>query len=341
MKHFLSGALAIALIALTACSQHKYKVIVPVNLEEGAVVYLNNFDSGEKVDSAVVADHSVVFTGPIEEAYVANLASADGKRLGTFILEEGTIAFNDSTHRAVGSMLNDQYNAINDSIGAFSSKFRAAETKEQQEAVYKEYTDYLRQATDENMDSPIGYLMFLNYSGMLEAEELIAYVDNNPSLKNYARVQKLTDSAEKKLATSEGKPMVDFEIDYNGKIEKLSDYAGKGQYCLVDFWASWCGPCRAEIPVIKEIYEKWHDKGLVVLGVAVWDEPADTEKAIEELGITWPVILNAQSIPTDAYGIPGIPTIILFGPDGIIVSRDARGDDLKAVVDEAMESVKK
>ncbi len=341
MKHFLTRAIAIALIALTACSQNKYKVIVPVDLDEGTVVYLNNYDTGEPIDSAVVADHSVVFTGPIDEPYVATLRSAQGKRLGTFILEEGSYAINDSTRRAVGSMLNDQYNSINDDLQAIANNYQAAQSEEEKEAIYTQYNDYMRKAADEHMDSPIGYLMFINMASSLEPDEVMEYANKNPDLKNYQRVQKLIDGAEKKIATSEGKPFVDFEIDYNGKIEKLSDYVGNGQYCLVDFWASWCGPCRREIPVIKEIYDKWGDKGLVVLGVAVWDEPADTEKAIAELGINWPVILNAQSIPTDAYGIPGIPCIILFGPDGIIVSRDARGDELKAVVDKAMESVAK
>ncbi len=341
MKHFLTGALAFALIALSACSQNKYKVIVPVDLDEGAVVYLCNFDSGEKIDSTVVADHSAVFTGPIEEACIACASTADGKSIARFVLEEGSFAISDSTHRAVGSMLNDQYNAVQDSLQVIADKFQAAKSEDEQNDIYDQYAQYMRQASDDNQDSALGYLLFLDYSNMLEPDELIAYVDKNPGLKSYQRVGKLIDSAQSKLNTSEGKPFVDFEVDYNGKIEKLSDYVAKGQYCLVDFWASWCGPCRREIPVIKEIYDKWGEKGLTVLGVAVWDEPADTEKAIADLGINWPVMLNTQNIATDAYGIPGIPCIILFGPDGVIVSRDARGDELKAIVDKAMESAAK
>ena len=66
------------------------------------------------------------------------------------------------------------------------------------------------------------------------------------------------------------------QLAEDGVVTKLSDYAGKGNYLLVDFWASWCGPCRREIPVIKEIYEKYKSQGLSVLGVAVWDKPDDT-----------------------------------------------------------------
>ena len=109
-----------------------------------------------------------------------------------------------------------------------------------------------------------------------------------------------------------------------------------GHYTLVDFWASWCGPCRREIPVIKELLNEYGPKGLDVVGVAVWDQVPETKKAMDELGITWPVIMDAKTIPTDMYGILGIPTIILIGPDGTILSRGKQGDALKAAVAEAM-----
>ena len=122
----------------------------------------------------------------------------------------------------------------------------------------------------------------------------------------------------------------DFEAEYEGKTQRLSDYVGKGNYVLVDFWASWCGPCRAEIPNLIAAYNKYKAKGLVVLGVATWDEPADTKKAIAELGINYPQIMNAQKAGSDAYGIEGIPEIILFAPDGTIVARGLRGEAIES-----------
>ena len=117
-----------------------------------------------------------------------------------------------------------------------------------------------------------------------------------------------------------------------GKTVRLSDYVGKGKYVLVDFWASWCGPCRAEIPNLIKVYNKYKGDKFEVLGVATWDKPEDTKEAIAELGIPYPQMLNAQKAGSDAYGITGIPQIILFGPDGKILKRNLRGAGIESTV---------
>ena len=135
--------------------------------------------------------------------------------------------------------------------------------------------------------------------------------------------------------TSEGCMYKDIEVEYNGKTQRLSDYVGKGKYVLVDFWASWCGPCRKEIPNLKAAAKKYVKK-LTVVGVATWDKPEDTRKAINELGIEYPQILNAQQIGSDAYGIIGVPEILLIAPDGTIVARGLRGKQIDDVIAEQL-----
>jgi thiol-disulfide isomerase/thioredoxin len=150
----------------------------------------------------------------------------------------------------------------------------------------------------------------------------------DPAVKEIPAIKTLAASIVAKKASAEGAKFTDFEI---GGV-KFSDFIGKGKYVLVDFWASWCGPCKEEIPNIKKVYNKYNGEDFDVLSVAVWDKATASISAANALGITWKQIIDAQRIPTDIYGIQGIPHIMLIGPDGTILKRDLRGADIEAEV---------
>ena len=122
----------------------------------------------------------------------------------------------------------------------------------------------------------------------------------------------------------------------NGEVETktgfFEDYVGAGKYTLVDFWASWCGPCRQVAPDVVAAFEKYGSQGLVVIGIPVNDKQDATVKAMKEFGIRYPQLLDPTQELADKYNVSSIPCIILFDPDGQIVERYLSGADIEATL---------
>jgi len=333
-----TGVMLAACSATAATDIYKISAAMPEELE-GLTAYLVNFDTGEKMDSAMVAGNMAVFNGTMDGPALAARIIVDGHRLGDFILEPGEISV--ARRMATGTPLNqknleimayvrkqmERYNALPDDSTSHAAR----------KALLAEYNAYMDSVFRANADNPIGYTVFLTQAEGRTYDQLKAIIEKYPVLDRYQRVNKLFKDAECKALTSPGHKFRDFTIVNDSVKQSLSDYVGKGKPVLVDFWASWCGPCIRETKVIKELLEEYGPQGLEVLGVAVWDEPKNTLAAIKTHQLPWPQIINAQKVPTDLYGISGIPCILIIGPDGTILSRDKQDAALKADVKAVME----
>ncbi len=249
-------------------------------------------------------------------------------------LTERLRKFNEKSDE-LGREYNTGLEAIVDSTG-LSDQQKDSLMEEFYDSFSEKYRNYNFEVLNENKDNAISVYALRNvYSDMSDdtLELVYASIDTAVTARNRFASSLLKGISARK-ATAEGMHFADFSVTQpDGSEARLSDYVGNGKYMLVDFWASWCRPCKNEIPNVKAVYDKHHGKDFDVLSVAVWEktpkESLDTAKAY---GVTWNQIVDAKNIPTDIYGINGIPHIILFGPDGTIIKRGLYGEAIEEEV---------
>lgn len=331
MKKVTFALIAFAVTAActgTRAASPNYTVnaIVPQDAN-GMKAYIVNYDTGEPVDSAIVENSRISISGYVDTPVMARLL-VGSKRTGVFVLEPGDISI-PPQGLASGTVGNTAMQQFNASMSDLYAQMQQADTDSARQVVVGRVGRLADEVIRNHGTDPVGYYVFLTQAyetgSQAELDSLLAIY---PGFEKFERVQAVANGHKRAAATAPGQMYTDFTVG----DQKLSDYVGKGHYTLVDFWASWCGPCRREMPGLKALHEKYHDQGLDILGVAVWDKPEDTRRAMNQLKLPWPQIEDAQTIPTDLYGITGIPHIILFDPDGRIVFRGLQGEALHNAV---------
>jgi len=323
-----------SLLILSSCNRGKKNTLQLHGLEgnlSGMTAYLYDETDTTKtpIDSIVIRDTVASLSlDKLKKGYLY-LLSCEGTPLNTQFVYEGTsLNYNLSDGRVSGSPANDASNAFEQDIQVIMQADSIDQAAGQK---------IIRKYVAEQKNNPlvlraIQYAMYL-FDDLSEFQKPLEEMGEN--VKRLPAYTTLTEMIQGMINTKPGKSFADFEgITTDGERVKLSDYVGQGQYALVDFWASWCGPCRREIPTLIEMHKKYKDKGLLVLGVGVWEDSHDVHlQAVKELQIPYPQIYDDQNNhATSLYGIMGIPQIMLIGPDGVIMQRDLRGEQIDEIL---------
>ena len=322
----------------------------------GQWVYLYKPSGQGASDSVQIANGRFTLERAVaEDGLIAHLVIPRSYNL-SFIPEEGIIKADLAAIAATGTALNDLHaqkakarEALETETRGRLKAIRADKNlddkakEEAQEKIVNEFYGKIKPLAEadlkEHSNDAIGLIALQTLLGMedvnvAKAEALLQQAGDR--LRTEESITKMVERLRRVEATQAGAQFVDFEgVDDANKAVRLSDYVGS-HYVLVDFWASWCGPCRREIAHLKKVRDTYTDKGLVILGTVVWDEMEDHLKAMKELEITWPQIFN-KTEATELYGIAGIPQIILFDPAGKIVARDLRGEEINKLLDKALQ----
>lgn len=201
-------------------------------------------------------------------------------------------------------------------------KARAAADK----AFFGTVDSLYRQVVMTNKDSFWGPLMMISFTSYLSEDMKPWYEALSPAAQQSYYGQKVKE--ELYPAGKEGTVVPDFKVkDRTGKEVSLSELRQGKKYVLIDFWASWCNPCRKEIPNLKKLYAQYSGKGFEIVSISIDQKKADWEKALKEEGLTWPNFLDETGVAA-LYKVKFVPTMYLITADGVMVGENLRSEAL-------------
>jgi peroxiredoxin len=333
-------------LVLLAQEENNYSITGEVKDDGVKEVYLTYFGGhGIDTDSARVVDHIYRLTGKVATGMAASLSSAGPDEIPTpdrlvtlFLLpsESFRIVHGKSFSAAVisGSPANTAFDKLIQLSKAYDARKAGQPGEGEREEVYGRYIL-------ENPNSPLLYYAFRQYAGDLrwvssgdvpKVRSLMAMLPD--SIRSSATMTLLSQQLDNKVtfdkAVGIGQPAPDFtQNDTAGRPVSLSSFRGK--YVLLDFWASWCGPCRQESPAVVAAYQNYHTKGFEIVGVSLDQNEKSWKKAIRDDKLTWTHVSDLKywsNALVKLYGVEGVPQNFLIDPQGNIIARGLRGAEL-------------
>ena len=358
MRKLLLSIVA-ASMTLAACNaQSGYKVTGTVEgMPDGkAIIATVNGSSLDTLAKADVKNGSFEFTGNVSEPTGAYIMVIGQRGAIPFMLENANITVNAgqaglTVTGSEGQKIYDQFMAINATAQQEAMKLQQeyqaangdqAKIQAVQEAYAKLMTDAQAKETElikANPDSYVSTFVIVSSMGQMEYEQLKErYSLLGEKAKASAQGKAIAAQIAKLESTAIGQIAPNFTIT-TPEGESISLYDIKGKVKLIDFWASWCGPCRGENPHVVEIYKEYHPKGLEIFGVSLDNNKEAWVKAIADDGLVWKHgsdLKGWQSAPAQLYSVTGIPHTVLLDENNKIIAKNLRGDELKQKIAELL-----
>ena len=324
----------------------------PAASTPGSMVFLVASDG--PVDSVAVKDGKFSFTGQADKTkqLVAMLRYPgkdpyDERFIAVFVPDAQDIYIDlDYPETVTGSPLTDAITAYQDKatelyyehesdIGSLAMSGEQEKADSIYKAQMKKITDLSRETYLANTDNVLGLQAFTMLTQELDAAELEELAMSSELVSGNPEVQALLATKKKAAQTGAGAMFMEISgTSKDGSPVALSDFAGKGEWVLADFWASWCGPCMNAIETLRSLKDEYAGKGLRLVGVNVWERDETSGPACaKEKDMSWDIIYTSGTEATEAYGIEGIPTLILFAPDGTIAERLLGENGLEAALE--------
>lgn len=338
-------------LLLAACnSQPRYVVQGDIEGLEGTL-YLMKGDS--LVDSAAVVGGKFRFEGSAarpDMLYLLDSREGNPDKLAMqLIVEPGTLVVagegDPTVYRATGTPSNDAFAAYDRKSRALIEEYREeGTTDERRGQIEEEFNGLGEKAREENSGNYFGAMLLADQAYDLSGQEILdAIATFSPEMQQTELLAKLSETAQNKLKTDIGQPYIDIEQkNAAGEVVALSSIIADPtiSYTLVDFWATWCGPCMGEVPYLLEVYKDYHDKGFEIYGVSFDQSRENWIDTVKERGMDWIHVSDLNGFDNQAardYAVQGIPSNFLVDAQGTIVAKNLRGEELREKISELLD----
>ena len=361
MKAFQASILfSAAVLALTACHSNTYKISGAVEgLNDGDTLFItNDLQTGIPTDTLIVKDGKFELSGETDSTYLCMVYSEKRNELNApFFIEPGNISIKlvetPGASRVGGTKCNEQWQELNDSVMTIGKEInRIAEHiygntvdemeqqkgMEQIEKLNQRFSAIVVKTTEKNIKNEFGYFLLTYYpEELIDNQTRMKLIDKLPDEKQKRpAIQEMLANLKQASESAEGMTIKDFtQPGLDGTPVSLLGEVSKSKITVIDFWASWCGPCRQEMPFMVELYDKYKDKGLGIIGISL-DEDSDAWKAAtQQLNIPWVQMSDLkgwENAIAKHFCVTSIPHTIVVDQQGKILKRGLRSEKLEEFV---------
>ena len=354
----IAGAMmGIALLA--SCQSKSYRVEGSGDaLKDGDTLFLTtDLTNLTPSDTIVVEGGKFAITGETDSTYFCLLFSPKDNTIAMpFFVEPGTIKMTlpagMENARVEGTLCNNEWQTVSDTTAALSKKMsqlsmqmysgqanmgEQSRIQGEMEQLNNHFKQFIFEKGKQNINNEFGYFIVTFYSsGLLEpaqCKELIGLMPEN--LRQREPIKQMEEALQSIQGTDEGSKINDFKMaDMSGKDISVLNEVKQHKITVLDFWASWCGPCRQAMPQVISIYQQYHDKGLGIIGISLDEEKEAWTAAVKELGMTWVQVSDLKgwdNAAAQAFGVRAIPHMIVLDQQGRIIKNGISPSELEGI----------